>query len=423
MRMRKLGKGQTVVFILNQEIEAKIRARTSKQPHDPIELGDVVQWSIFETFIETRRAMPLWAVQGTRFLKQSQLWDDISAAGTANMSKSYSDKFLEPEAQSLDDRYRPKQSMGLVNQMQQSSIVRMKEIEDRCSQFENLQFNASALEEEQERELSPEIEQERQVERPARAQPANHQLHPDVTQFISSGKVRSKSIAYMPAFQALKDTTAAADFNISQLDGDAHLLVSADFARTIAKTNSTGYKSDSYQRAVQWVLANKHKATESPYLMIISPYEAERLLPNIQISKKVVLHLYKPRCNVGYRTFDRLDFYSIPTGATTHHIPRSLLLQLDIFAGQLYLNSHEDYLEVCALLGLAADVPKDGEIVAADGFIIKDMDGVKPGTSPVKFLQALMSKIRRNGQGIGKTDMGNILEGKLLERSHFEGRV
>ena len=423
MRMRTLGKGQTVVFILNHEIEAKIRACTSKQPEDAIELGDVVQWSISETLIETRRAMPLWAVQGARFLTQSQIWNDITAAGATNMSRWYADKFLEPEAQSLDDRYRPKQSVGVVNQMQQSSIARMKEIEDRCSRFEDLQFSASTLQEEQERELSPEIEQERQVERPERAAPANHQLHPDVTLFVSSGKVRSESIAYMPAFQALNDTTAAADFKVSQLDGNGHLLVSADFARTITKTNSAGYRSDSYQRAVQYVLATTVKAANFTYLMVISPYEAEGLLPNIQTSKSVALHLYKPRSNVSYRTFDRLDFYSIPTGVTTHHIPRSLLLQLDIFSGQLYLNSYEDYLEVCTLLGLAAHVPKDGEIVAADGFIIRDRDGVKPGTSPVKFLQALMSKIRRNGQGIGKTDMGNILEGKLLERSHFEGRV
>ncbi len=58
----------------------------------------------------------------------------------------------------------------------------------------------------------------------------------------------------------------------------------------------------------------------------------------------------------------------------------------------------------------------------ADGFIVEDSNGRRPGTSPVKFLQALMSTIRRNGRAISKTDMGDILEGKLLDRSHFESR-
>jgi hypothetical protein len=362
-------------------------------------------------------------VQGERYLNQEQKWDAIRAAGIANMSNSYAERFLESEAQSLEDRYRPKHSQSIVEEMGQSTNPRIKQIILRCSEFNHLQFNASALQEEQERELSPEIEQERQVERPAQAQAAKHKLHPDVELFVSAGRIKSPSSAYMPAFQALRDTTAATPFELSQLYGNKHLLVTADFATTIMKPSSSAHTSDAFQRSVQWIAVSRLRAAGSvPYLMIISPYEAQRLLPNIYASPNVSLHLYKPRCNVGYRTFDKLDFLSIPTLATTEHIPRSLLLQLDVFAGQLYLNTYDDYLEVCAFLRLATDVPQEGQIVAADGFIIKDSDGMTPGSSPVKFLQALMSKIRRNGQGIGKTDMGNILAGKLLDRSHFEDR-
>ena len=423
MRMRKLGKGQTVVFCVNKEVACKIQTQTSKLPDSAIELADVLQWSISETYIDTRRAMPLWAVQGERYLNQKQKWDAIHAAGIANMSKSHAERFLEPEAQSLEDRYRPKHPQSIITQMEQSANPRMKEISARCSEFDHLQFNASTLQEEQERELSPEIEQERQIERPAQAQAAEHHLHPDVELFVSAGRIESPSSAYMPAFQALSDTTGAKSFQVSQLDGNERLLVTADFATTIVKPSSSSYASDAFQRSVQWIVVSRPRAAGSvPYLMIISPYEAQRLLPDIHKSPNVALHLYKPRCNIGYRTFDKLDFFSIPTLATTQHIPRCLLLQLDIFAGQLYINSYDDYLEVCAFLGLATDVPQEGQVVAADGFIIKDSNGVKPGLSPVKFLQALMSSIRRNGKGIDKTDMGNILAGKLLERSHFEDR-
>lgn len=417
--MRKLGKGQSVLFCVNEEIEDKIRARVAKPQQASLEVVDVLAWSISETFKETQRAIPLWAVQGERFLAQSQHWKAIRTAGEANMSKAHSDPLLEAEAQTLDDRYRPRGAVNVVARMGQSTVPRMDEIRHRCSQFKNLQFNSSSLQEEQERELSPEIEQERQVERPSRARPAKHDLHADVLLFVSTGTPKQNSAAYMPAFGALRDTTAATNFKLSQLDGDRQLLATADFARTIEKSGGSSYASDSYQRPVQWILASKARQSAPPYLMVISPFEAEQLISVVDASSNAALHLYKPRCVIGYRTFDKLDFMSIPARATTQHIPRSLLLQLDIFAGQLYLNTFEDYLQVCDLLGLATKVPQGGEVVAADGFIVKDGRGLRSGSSPVHFLQGLMSKIRRNGQGIAKTDMGYILEGKILERTRF----
>ena len=137
----------------------------------------------------------------------------------------------------------------------------------------------------------------------------------------------------------------------------------------------------------------------------------------------MALHLYRPQCNLVHRSFDRLDFFAIPAQAKSVTIPRSVLIQLDLFAGQLYLSSYEDYLEACTFHGLAADLPKGLESVAADGFILRDSKGRDgTGMSPVKFLQMLMSTIRRNGQAISKTDLGKMLEGKLLQRSDFESR-
>lgn len=62
--MRKLGHGQSVVFLVSKEIQTKIRERTSKSNLVPIEVLDVLQWSICETFAEMHRNVPLWAVQG-----------------------------------------------------------------------------------------------------------------------------------------------------------------------------------------------------------------------------------------------------------------------------------------------------------------------------------------------------------------------
>lgn len=43
-------------------------------------------------------------------------------------------------------------------------------------------------------------------------------------------------------------------------------------------------------------------------------------------------------------------------------------------------------------------------------------------SSPVSFLRVFLSKVRRNGEGIGKTQMGSLLDGKLLDSLEWEGQ-
>ena len=61
MRLRKLGQGQTVVFCISKEIQAKIHDNMkSYTKRVDIRVADVLLWSISETHAETRRSMPLW---------------------------------------------------------------------------------------------------------------------------------------------------------------------------------------------------------------------------------------------------------------------------------------------------------------------------------------------------------------------------
>lgn len=47
-------------------------------------------------------------------------------------------------------------------------------------------------------------------------------------------------------------------------------------------------------------------------MIIVSPFKANHLLPEIQKSTFVTLHLYAPRQNEGFSSLDRLDLYSVP---------------------------------------------------------------------------------------------------------------
>jgi hypothetical protein len=147
------------------------------------------------------------------------------------------------------------------------------------------------------------------------------------------------------------------------------------------------------------------------------------------MSPLVSLHLYKPRCNAGYAPLDQLDLFTLSTNTKQPSLPRSLSIQLGLFAGQLYISTHADYLDICRFLGLSEklvtfEMEQQGWKIGSDGFILSDEHGRLGSSSglqksPVNFFKVLMSKIRRNGDGISKTDMGGLLDGQPFNKSHW----
>ncbi|KAH9870515.1 hypothetical protein IAQ61_005991 [Plenodomus lingam] len=420
MRLRKLGHGQSVTFIVPEEIAIKIRKLTHKSTNEAIQVKDVLCWCISETWQDLKRSMPLWAVQGHRFEHQRDLLNGVDT------TKDQAEAFLEPEAQDLESRYKPKaKEQDTANNFinWDLSNPNLARIVSRCRDFEAMGFSAAALSEEQERELSPEIEQERQVERPQRMTAEKHSLHPDLHRLASSGNLVLSSEAYEPAFQTLRSTSAARVFKLSSLPSD--LLVTKDFARTVKLPRGSTHApniSDSYQRSIQFVLSvpNGTDPGTVQNLIIISPYEADKLLPTILCSKKITLHLFASRPNASFRALDDLVLYNVGHAFTAGSVSRSLTMQLNIFAGSLYLRSISEYNELCDYLGLLRTKARADQNVWADGFIDPPCGLWKLEKSPVSFLKVLLMKIRHEGEGVEKTHLGKILNGIRLEECDFE---
>ncbi|KAF2856141.1 hypothetical protein T440DRAFT_531312 [Plenodomus tracheiphilus IPT5] len=418
MRLRKLGHGQSVTFIVPEEISTRIRELTSKSSDEAIQVKDVLCWSVSETWQDLKRSLPLWAVQGNRFENQRDL---VNGVGT---TKDQAQAFLEPEAQDLESRYKPKtKDDDATNQINgwDLSNSNITQIVSRCRDFEAMGFNSAALSEEQERELAPEIEEERQIERPARMSAEKNTLHSDLQRLVRTGDLVRSSEAYGPAFQTLRSTSAARLFELSGFPSD--LLVTKDFARTVKIPHgSTRYVSDSYQRSVQFVLSVPSHSSPGTIqnLIVISPFEANVLLPTIRASKKVTLHLFAPRSNASFESLDRLMLYNIGHIFNPGCVSRSLTMQLNIFAGSLYLRSFSEYSELCDYLGLLRTNARADQQVWADGFIDPPCGLWKLKKSPVPFLRAFLMRIRREGEGVEKTHLGKILSGIRLEEDDFE---
>ncbi|EGP88529.1 uncharacterized protein MYCGRDRAFT_85558 [Zymoseptoria tritici IPO323] len=428
MRMRKLGRGQSVVFVVGNEVATKILELRDFLRSTPISVADVLTWAISETYQEVSRSIPLFAVQAHRYIVQEKLWAQVRAAGTSFPSQQLAKKFLEPEALTLERRYAPRsEQKTALTRLAEHSDKSFNEISARCQAFRGLQFQSRRLQQEQERELSPEVVAEPIIQRVAAAVAAKHSLHKDLVTFVETGVIKAGSSAYFPAFDSLATTTAALKFDVKQLRAPAFIYATADFATTVEKDES-GSSSDAYQRTPQWVLtARKIGQDVVGTLIVISPWEAEHLFTRVQCSFATALHLYRPRTNLAHPALDTLNFCTIAPRSMTLSIPAQLSVQLNVFAGALYFASYDEYQKTCMFLGVTWRKASPGEIIAADGFIERDAQGQIGGgstskvrVSPIKFIKSLMTTIRRNGESISKTHMGALLEGRLLQRSDFE---
>lgn len=422
--MRKLGRGQSVVFLIPEEIQTKIRSRVSKSGDTTLDVSDVLQWAISETMFESSRNIALWAVQGSRFMRQSRVWKEHG--GRMGLTMDAAKKLLEADARTLEDRHsaRPRDGLAFLEEQSREDSNVLPIIE-RCRKFADVDVASSSLYEEQARELAPEIEQEREIKRPLSFKPALHSVHEHVRLFVRTGVLKKDSNAFVPAFKALASTTAAQNFELRDVPYN-DLLVTKDFIRTVEiPSEKNGFLLDSYQRQVQWVLSCADDTHTVKHLVIISPYEADELLDEVSKSATTTLHLYSPCHSLNYRALDHLMLYTTPERSTAPIIPRHLIIQLNLFSGQLYLSSYDEYLAVCEFLNLASEMTPDGWTVAADGFILsRGMEnGVssKPRfrSSPVQFLKILISQIRRNCEDIDKTHIGKILNGELLQPEDF----
>ncbi|PFH56337.1 hypothetical protein XA68_16704 [Ophiocordyceps unilateralis] len=338
MRMRRLGNGQTVVFCLPWEVEDKILKQQSRKPPltCTISVSDVLCWLIGETFLDLRRIVPLWVTQCSRFYKQKTHWDAHPGTQVSSESRvEWAKVMLEKEAQSLDDHYRPgeKSHTSLASLLQPVDEKTGDLLQRRYGDFGLGQLHRSAaLQEEQERELSPEVERLQQVELPPPVKAAPHSIHRDVTSFIAHGEFPMKPRGLKPAFEALGHTTAAEWLDVTEFP--RLVWVTNDFASTVQMAPENGNHSDSFQRGVQWVLTS---TTQADRVLLISPYEAQNLMPTIEKSNSVTLHLYSPRRSLEMQPLDDLKLYTVPERTSSLTISKEMIAQLNLFAGQLYM--------------------------------------------------------------------------------------
>lgn len=346
MRMRKLGKGQAVTFLVPEEVELTIRRLRSIPQAVPISKVDVLSWTVWETWREVERSARLFAAQGARYWHQEEIWRRAKARSKrgVEMTPDMAEEFLENEARTLDEHYRPSTEEvvhgdpfdGRFEQQARREPL-LKFIMETCAKFGALSKGAAAsLEEEQEREVAPQVQEICEFPKPPSVQPYSSFVDPDVEHFVRTGELKEDSDAFQPAFEAFRHSSATHLIDPSDFPRD--LLATRDFIQAV-EPGVDSRISDQHYRPAHWVVSRAVDLGGGGVdrLVLFSPFEANKLLYLFRETKKAVLHLYAPRTNLSHRTLEDLTMCTTPGLPAGWTAPRRLVRLLNLFAGQLFL--------------------------------------------------------------------------------------
>ena len=401
--MRQLGKSHSLMFFAPGEVDRRIRSLHpgGMASEDRIRVLDVLRWAMHETCEDIRHHLPHWAQQGLDHHKRFEAYKEYISTKDLEVLKS---AWLQRESRTLEEMYGP-----VPDATMSSEINTISSLRERVERLGVTKMADVRMAEEQEREVDHEVELERQIERPPKTRPARHVLHEDILEFVRTGDLPRSSRHISPLLDPL-DMAKALD---STTEWSPSPLVTEDFTTTILRASSDREHLTDFLRPINWILTSgsgKHST-----VVVISPYEANALLPDIRKSKEVRLHVYASRVTSSMRSFSDLTFHTIPDSpGAPWSAPAHVRMELNLFAGQLYFDYGEEYEKVCVMLALKMAHPRaECEV---DGFVLpKHRTGENSpfAQSKITILKTLIS-LRRKGMGYSRTHLGQILNAHPL---------
>ncbi|KAF8597360.1 hypothetical protein BDV93DRAFT_596797 [Ceratobasidium sp. AG-I] len=419
MRMRKLGHGHSVMFFAPPEVDRQIQKSRLSGIEGAIDVLDIIRWAMLETCQDLAHHTSHWVQQGVQYSRRVEAQRDyLKTNDIIDLKKGWT----------ISESH-PLESMYGVLAHNESSLLsqaarKIPSMEARLQLLGVKEVEDPSMSEEQEREVSHEVERERQVQRSPPSSPATHVAHLDVQTFIQTGVVPSNSKAFLPLFGPFRS------YDSSHLTAwSQKLLSTVDYATTLVDTAADSLSD--FMRPVNWIASGS-----GGVLVVLSPYEVNRFILSIRNSTKVRLHIYTPRITRTMRSFSNLGSFSLPIHPTQNWSPPSLSIQmqLNLWAGQLYLKDFDEYLLICSFLGIYnlvdgsagmeyIKVQIDGFVQPADRLILakyrQEYQECSFVNSPIAILRELIGR-RRKGMEYMRTHIGQILHGRGLLQSDFE---
>lgn len=435
--MRKLGNGQSIQFFAPFEAHQSILDTTEATNGGNLTSAHVVYWSMVQTCEAMEIAQPLRLMQGLEFLRRERICDKYFPDESATTEllqqpgavQTFWDRLQEDESKTLEQMYgTTDKTMSTFTRLlrRHSSEHMMLQLVDEFDSMERSALKDAALDEEQEREVAHEVERERQVQRPPAFKPAVHVSAPGALEFVRTGSTTPGAKSQVSqAFQVFQRTAAAGTLVSQNIKPKTfRLFVTADYTNSVQGQTSAPLDVNML-RTVNWVLSS----LTHDQLLIISPHEANELMPLIRGSTVAKLHVFAPRITKTMVSFDSMDFYTICKRSNTRKASQEMIRNLNIFAGALYSNSLAEYEALCDFLGVVTPArlsnTQSEVAIASDGFAPPEsrMQLSWPldcpfTKSPLPLLKSIFS-LRCRGQDFGHTHMGCLVNGRAVRQNIF----
>ena len=374
---------------------------TGKSEFDALDGYDVISWALSQSCLHIERSEPLRIMQGLSYHQRQLSAETYFAKEKVGgmLEHTTIEEFVEKEKQSLHDLYAPsfmrdKSASRLLEANSRSRDPSVQALIHRWNEIDPETAEGANVHEEYEREIAHEVEQEKEIQRPRRAEASKRIVDPRLEEFVRTGDLKTLR-RFDNAYNSVVQYTSAGEACSPYSGAWDRIRVSQGFVSTVVPPHSSSDSEylNEYLRPVNWILTSK--VTQAPSeALVISQYEANQLMDNMHhAAAHVTLHIYEPRVT---RSMPSMESATIPESPSTQEwiaLDASLRRQLHLFAGQLYFDSYEDYC------GFRDSLPSD--------------------VGHLRVLKKWMG-IRRRGQNYLESHIGQIVSGQVLQEEAFE---
>ncbi|XP_031637088.1 uncharacterized protein LOC116349683 [Contarinia nasturtii] len=417
MRMRQLGKGQSIAFWASYEADLKIQklCESKAKPHECTPNQHVVEFICNNSkTVETENTVH-WAAGAHNYTKK--LIGHLTC-GNHNDRLSLDHLLrtvIDGEITKLEDMYGDKQEAPLadITRNKFNKLARdfsdfrnvitnlensvQKKVEKQAS---NVKRFVQGLDEEQERELEKEmeLEQECQIERPNRMSPVKPEFDKKLQHFISEGATTTilsdllKRQCLISLGKSLENSQLIRNHVDETKAWSDYIFVTKDFTQVCTKCERYyGFHSslwsaddyslyhsqpsrakDAYMRPIWWIARVEDRTSGKYYLILLSSFECDRLLSTFKKSKNAALFLYRPKLSKFHNDLLHQSKLQVSAMTTIPRIDIHDQVQIAMYSGAMYFNNKSEQNAYCNFLGLIPRPRPDefeADIFESNGFV------------------------------------------------------